>query len=87
MVSPGRRLRDAARMLSLTLILNGCVTTTGFGGIDRSAPSAAPTELACGAFGPIGWSKTDSGATIRQIKAHNAAYAALCAQPNAADHN
>ncbi|MDR3494086.1 MAG: hypothetical protein P4L82_05745 [Ancalomicrobiaceae bacterium] len=60
------------------LILNGCGTTTDFGGIDRQPHLSPAAELACGAFRPITWSKSDTDPTIRQIKAHDAVYGVLC---------
>ena len=74
-----RRMRARVRTLSLTLILSGCATTTDIGGIDQLSRFSAPAELACNAFRPVTWSKSDTDPTIRQIKAHNAVYAALCA--------
>lgn len=77
------KLRVLVRILGLTLILNGCATTTDFGVIERPSRLPAPTELACTAFRPVTWSKSDTNSTIRQIKAHNAVYAALCAAKSA----
>jgi hypothetical protein len=51
------------------LILAGCVTMT---------PSVGTDAVACSAFEPIHWSKKDTDDTIRQVKEHNAAWAALC---------
>jgi hypothetical protein len=51
------------------LILTGCATTTASVGTDA---------VACSAFEPIRWSKMDTDDTIRQIKEHNAAWAAIC---------
>jgi hypothetical protein len=76
-------------MLSLMLILSDCATTTDFGGIERQSRSSAPVELACGAFRPITWSTSDTDLTIRQLKAHDAVYVALCperASGSKADH-
>jgi hypothetical protein len=36
------------------------------------------TSVACAAFQPIAWSVHDTDATIRQVKLHNASFAALC---------
>lgn len=41
----------------------------------------AGTDVSCRAFAPIGWSRADSEETVRQVKGHNAAWAALCAEP------
>jgi hypothetical protein len=41
--------------------------------------SAAPTDkVACTAFAPLYWSRTDTDKTIAQIKEYNAAGKALC---------
>ncbi len=49
-------------------ILGGCVTTMGTGA----------TKVFCKSAVPIRWSRSDSAATIRQAKAHNAAGKAVC---------
>jgi len=36
--------------------------------------------VACRAFEPVTWSAHDTRETIRQIKAHNAAWQAVCAK-------
>jgi len=41
-------------------------------------PTAATAEPDCTAFGPITYSKADTDETIRQIKAHDAAWRAMC---------
>ncbi len=64
--------------LMLISILTGCTTTMDSGGIDGPAGGADVRAVACGAFQPIAWSSHDTDATIRQIKQHNAGYAALC---------
>lgn len=38
-------------------------------------------EPACVALAPILWSARDTDETLRQIKAHNAAWVALCGKP------
>jgi len=43
-----------------------------------AAIDAAATGTACTAYGPILWSRADTEETIRQAKAHNAAWRALC---------
>ena len=72
------KLPALVRTLGLTLILSSCGTTTDFGGIERPSRLSAPVELACTAFRPVTWSKSDTDPTIRQNKAHNAVYATLC---------
>lgn len=69
-VSRRQKLLGRLSLIAL-LTLTGCVTMTGSAGID-------PTLVACGAFKPIHWSIHDTDDTIRQIKAHNAAYVAVC---------
>lgn len=71
-----RPLRLRARLCALTLplVLTACATTTA---------SVAPTEpppkpSACAVFSPIYWSAKDTDDTIKQAKAHNAAWKALC---------
>jgi hypothetical protein len=61
----------AALLLTLVPILPGCATTTASVGTD---------SVACSAFGPIRWSERDTEETIRQVKEHNAAWAAICRQ-------
>jgi hypothetical protein len=56
-------------------MLSGCATTTA---IDATEPSLTPTTVACRLFTPLGWSRRDTDDTIRAVKAHNAAWAALC---------
>jgi hypothetical protein len=65
----GRRAMRAMLPLMPLLILTGCATTTASVGTDA---------VACSAFEPIRWSKADTDATIRQVKGHNAAWAAIC---------
>jgi hypothetical protein len=62
----------AALLLIPPLILAGCATMTASVGIDA---------VACSAFEPIRWSKKDTDGTIRQVKEHNAAWAAICGAP------
>lgn len=75
--------RAIALLLISTLILSGCASMTNSSALQR-APAAAPkgaidsNKTACGAFGPIYWSRDDSDQTIMQIKSHNAAWTALC---------
>ncbi len=57
-------------LLSMVLMLISC-TTTGISGPD-------PNAVACRLFHSITWSEDDTRETIRQIKAHNAAWKAVC---------
>jgi hypothetical protein len=59
----------AVLLLTLLPILPGCAMTTASVGTDA---------VACSAFEPIRWSNKDTDGTIRQIKAHNAAWRAIC---------
>jgi hypothetical protein len=52
--------------------LTGCATMMG-----SSAPTEA-TPVACSVFEPIYWSGSDTDETIKQAKAHNAAWKSLC---------
>jgi hypothetical protein len=62
-----------AALLPMPLpILPGCATTTASVGTDA---------VACSAFEPIRWSERDTEVTIRQVKEHNAAWAAMCTTP------
>jgi hypothetical protein len=71
-ISSARRAMRAALLLTLLPILAGCATTTASVGTDA---------VACSAFEPIRWSKKDTEETIRQVKEHNAAWAAMCTTP------
>jgi hypothetical protein len=57
----------------LPLILGACATHP-----TRTAGIAAPAKADCTAFGLISYSKADTDDTIRQIKAHDAAWRAMC---------
>jgi hypothetical protein len=70
-MSFARRAMRAALLLMPLLILASCATTTASVGTDA---------VACSAFEPIRWSKNDTDETIRQVKEHNAAWAAICAR-------
>jgi len=61
-----------AAWLATALILTSC-QTTGTSGPD-------PELVACRSFEPVTWSATDTPKTIKQIKAHNAAWAAVCGE-------
>ena len=58
-------------MLS-TPILTSCAKMTGIGVPVRFL------DTSCEAFRPIEWSEDDTDETIRQAKAHNAAWGKLC---------
>jgi outer membrane biogenesis lipoprotein LolB len=53
------------------LMLTGCQTTTPSGAIDTS----------CLAFEPVTYSRRDTPQTVREIRQHNAAFAAICGAP------
>ena len=59
-----------ARLLLLTLPVVACTTTTSTVAIDTS----------CQSFEPITWSQSDTSQTITEVKAHNAAWDALCGE-------
>lgn len=63
---------------SALALLTGCALTTGIGGTDAARDGVAPTAAYCRLAEPIGWSRADTDATIRAVKAHNAVHAALC---------
>lgn len=72
----------APLMLAAALTLSACATPTPFA---RPTPTAATepvvdgSVVACSAFGPIGFSRlSDTLETIAAVKAHNAAWEALC---------
>lgn len=59
-------------MPMLCLPLTGCLTLTG-------GTNSRIVDTSCTAFSPITYSTIgDSGATIAQIRGHNAAYDSLC---------
>lgn len=76
-----QRLRAIACVMSLPLILGGCASLTSF----AEALTAKPAEtvdvnaVACASFTPITWADEDTDDTLAQIRAHNAAWRALCA--------
>jgi hypothetical protein len=63
-------------MLGLTLgfamLATGCATTTGSAAIEPGA------DTFCRIARPITWSVSDTDATVREVKEHNAAYVRLC---------
>lgn len=69
--SSPRRTKRARLLIGATLILAGCVTTTGSVATD-------PTTAICASFRPITWSSRDTDETIKQVKAHNSVYLAIC---------
>lgn len=74
--SKGLRRLVLACALSSMLILASCATlTTLIGGRTERVDVNA---VACGAFAPITWADADTDDTIRQVRAHNAAWMALC---------
>lgn len=60
-------------MLGTALATAGCQTT-----------GTAGTDVSCRAFEPITWSKSDTRETVREVRGHNAAWAAICAKRGAA---
>ena len=61
-----------ATLWLMLIALAGCQTTAS-AGTDRS--------VACQAFKPIYWSKSDTVETAKQAIEHNAAWKALCQKP------
>ena len=62
-----RRGWTRALLIALSAILTGCQTMGGAG-----------TDVSCDAFGPLGWSRSDTVQTARDVREHNAAWTALC---------
>src|SRR3990167_1397159 len=62
-----RPMRFAPLLIGI-LLLASCTTTT----VSDVASGA------CGQFRPITWSVTDTDETLRQVRAHNAVWKALC---------
>jgi hypothetical protein len=76
-----RRSRPAIALLAIFPLLQACQTTR------KPSPTAAietgssQTEgWACLAFRPISWSMKDTPQTAEQVRAHNAAWDAVCSQ-------
>lgn len=84
MPSTRRGLRVSALSLMLISTLSGCATMTGSDATDGPPGLSDVTSAACGAFRPITWSSHDTDTTIAKVKAHNAAYSALCAAAGSA---
>jgi uncharacterized lipoprotein YajG len=59
--------------LAALLLLAGCQATTRTSGIETRI-----VDTSCAAFEPIRASRTDTQQTRDQVKAHNAAWDALC---------
>jgi hypothetical protein len=72
---PGRRATGA--VLMMLGVLTSCTHPMGSGGTDMVATTK---KASCGLFEPIGWSRLDTPETIGAIKAHNAAYRAICGE-------
>lgn len=68
----------AMLLLLATLPLTACSAATAGKEIDAAAIHRASTAAACGAFKPIRYSKNDTEETRRQVRAHDAAGAAIC---------
>lgn len=69
-LSAPQRLVILSALILSAIPLASC-QTTGSGAID-------PAFVACASFRPVRWSKTDTPATIAQIKENNAAGKAIC---------
>ncbi len=67
-------MRLALLLIPPTLILQGCSKTTAFVG----------TDISCAVFRPISWSEKDTVETVREVKSFNAAWVAVCRDPNGA---
>lgn len=67
-------LRSFCRLTALALPLSvaSCLHTTNTEG------TSAVTQVACGAFRPITYSRLDTEQTVRQIRGHNAAFEVVC---------
>jgi uncharacterized lipoprotein YajG len=59
-------------LLSMTVLLVGCATTMGIGGINANPEAANPTAV-CHVWKPVSWSSKDTDQTITEVKANNAA--------------
>lgn len=76
-----QKLRAIACVMSLPLILGGCASLTSFAESLMAKPGETidVNAVACGSFGPITWADEDTDDTLAQIREHNAAWEALCA--------
>lgn len=59
-------------MLGCAMLVTAGCQTTGSAAIEPGA------DTYCRIAKPISWSVSDTDATIREVKAHNAAFVALC---------
>lgn len=71
-------MREPLPILLLLVSLTACAPTMDFGATDSANAASNAKRVACDAFEPITWSTKDTDATIGAVKAHNAAYKALC---------
>ena len=62
-------------LLKLAMLL---IIVTGAMGCASQTVTSATGRAMCSAFRPITWADADTDATIRGVKSHNAAYAAVC---------
>ncbi len=84
MSSIGRMTRAAVLIPTLSAPLSSCMTLTDFVATKPVPAEANASVVACQAFRPIAWSNHDTDPTIRQVKAHNATYLAICPDKSAA---
>ena len=70
MKSKGPMLHAKLLVVTMSLTLTGCVTTTG-----SNAPTKAPF---CAVSKPFYWSARDTESSIAQAKEHNAVGKELC---------
>ncbi len=70
-----------ALLMLLTPILASCGAMMASSVTSLPVAAPAPAQTACTVFGPIHWAAADTDETIREAKAHNAAWKALCAKP------
>ena len=77
-----RKLTRLALLCVLGATLTACESLTASGGTDLP-PEVDPALVACKAFAPIYWSERDTDETILAVKAHNAAWLAICPAPEA----
>ncbi len=67
-----------ALLLAASLPLTACETLTTASGGTELPPEVDPSRVACEAFRPITWSRSDTPETVAEVKEHNAAWRALC---------
>lgn len=63
-------------------MLTACATTTPFAVTDEERAGDVAVIVACDAFSPITYSRTDTEETIQQVREHNARWTAICGQDN-----